>query len=56
MYNENFVKKDEIFVKQTGNKWSFTRKAFIKKFIGFVFTTDDDGVITDVELSFDIVK
>ena len=54
--NTKFAKPDAIFIKKDENRWSFTRKSFVKKYIGFVFATDPDGVITAAELSFQITK
>ncbi len=34
-----------------GHEWSFVRGAFFDKHLGFIFTTDDGGKITDVKFS-----
>lgn len=41
-------------IKHTGNEWTFVRGKFFEHFKGFVFTTNDDGAITNVKYSLDI--
>ncbi|MGA7966825.1 MAG: hypothetical protein WCB49_13245 [Gammaproteobacteria bacterium] len=41
-------------IKHTGNEWTFVRGKFFEHFKGFVFTTNADGVITNVKYSLDI--
>ena len=41
-------------IKHVGNTWTFVRGKFFDHFKGFVFTTDADGVITNVKYLLDI--